>query len=476
MIPLAKKKQKMLCHKIYLLRWKILNSLLSIVLIVEIIITVKSIVKPTKGKEELKVMNYMNENITTINKTNIINFTANSGNNTGGMNSTLNNSITINNKLEEKKNKNYIYKYSKEELKYDSLFVAAERAKDFVNKSIEGILFNQTILKHEKPKISVVIPVYNCGTTIKRAIRSIQNQNYTKFEIILVNDFYTDNSSIVINQLQKEDPRIKIINNEKNMGTLYSRCIGVLSAKGKYIFPLDNDDMFLDKDVFYKVKNTAEKDNFDIVEFRAIESKGINNFFKKRIAVAMFSHHTKGRVLYQPELSGFALKPNEKLNRYHLSEVYIWAKCIKTEVYQKAVTQYGKERYSNYVITYEDVIINFIIFQIAESFHYIPKYGILRIFSGSSAYLHTSVNALNKYEMRLLDVVLDFSRNTFEGKKIAVNVAVKFLNNYGLGNTIKKEKYKILLKSILERIDKCEYISEEHKKIIREKSSKFKLN
>jgi hypothetical protein len=244
MIPLTKKKQKMLCHKIYLLRWKILNSLLSIVLIVEIIITVKSIVKPTKGKEELKVMNYMNENITTINKTNIINFTANSGNNTGGMNSTLNNSITINNKLEEKKNKNYIYKYSKEELKYDSLFVAAERAKDFVNKSIEGILFNQTILKHEKPKISVIIPVYNCGTTIKRAIRSIQNQNYTKFEIILVNDFSKDNSSIVIKQLQKEDPRIEIINNKKNMGTLYSRYIGVLSAKGKYIFPLDNDDFF----------------------------------------------------------------------------------------------------------------------------------------------------------------------------------------------------------------------------------------
>ena len=292
----------------------------------------------------------------------------------------------------------------------------------------------------------------------------------------MINDFSTDNSSIVINQLQKEDPRIKIINNEKNMGTLYSRCIGVLSAEGKYIFPLDNDDMFLDKDVFYKVISTAEKYNYDIVEFRAIESRGINNFFKKRIAVAMFSHHTKGRVLYQPELSDFPLKPDEKLDRYHLSEVYIWAKCIKTEVYKKAVTRYGKERYSNYVTTYEDVIFNFIIFQIAESFHYMPKYGILRIFSGSSAYLHTSVIAINKYEMRLLDAVLDFSRNSFEGKKIAVNVAIKFLNNYGLGETIKKENYKILLKSILERIDKCEYISEEHKKIIREKSSKFKLN
>ena len=169
MISLTNKKQKILCHKIYLLRWKILNILLSIVLIVEIIMTTISILKPKKGKEELKVMNNMYENKTTIDKNIINNFTA------------------INNKLEEKKNKSYIYKYSKAELQYDSLFVAVERAKDFIKKSYEGILFNQTILKHEKPEISVVIPVYNCGTTIKRAIRSIQNQNYTKFEIILVN-------------------------------------------------------------------------------------------------------------------------------------------------------------------------------------------------------------------------------------------------------------------------------------------------
>ena len=81
--------------------------------------------------------------------------------------------------------------------------------------------------------------------------------------------------------------------------------------------------------------------------------------------------------------------------------------------------------------------------------------------------------AFNKYEMRLLDAVVDFSRNTFEGKQIVVNVAVKFLKNNALGETLKKEKYKILLKSILERIYKCEYISEEHKQIIKEKSSKL---
>ena len=54
------------------------------------------------------------------------------------------------------------------------------------------------------------------------------------------------------------------------MCLLYSRCIGVLAAKGKYIFPLDNDDMFLDEDVFDVVTKIADKGDFDIVEFKAI--------------------------------------------------------------------------------------------------------------------------------------------------------------------------------------------------------------
>ncbi len=363
-----------------------------------------------------------------------------------------------------------------EEINSDSLFKAAERTRDFINKCIKGIVSNSSFILSKNPIITVVIPIYNCEKTIKRAIRSIQNQNISDFEIILVNDLSTDNSSIIIQQLQKEEQRIKIINNKKNMGTLYTRCIGTLSAKGKYIFPLDNDDMFLDKDVFYKIAiKTAEKYDFDIVEFRGIDSKGTKNFFKNNFWVTMFNRHKKGSVLYQPELASYPLRPAKKLSHYHMNDVYIWAKCIKTEIYQKAIKLYGEERYSSFVTTFEDLIMNFIIFQIAKSFIFIPKYGILRLFYGSSAYLHTSQIALNKYEMRLLDVVVDFSRNTFEGKQIVVNVAVKFLKNNALGETLKKEKYKRLLKSILERIYKCEYISEEHKQIIKEKSSKFNL-
>ena len=86
------------------------------------------------------------------------------------------------------------------------------RARNFMKNCTEGILLNSNIQSHNPNnliKISVVIPVYNCEKTIKAAVRSIQNQNIGEIEIILVNDFSKDNSLSIINELMKEDPRIK---------------------------------------------------------------------------------------------------------------------------------------------------------------------------------------------------------------------------------------------------------------------------
>ena len=145
---------------------------------------------------------------------------------------------------------------------------------EFLSNNTKGIITkeipNEPI---ENPIASAVIPIYNSQNYITRAIRSIQNQNIKDIEIILINDYSTDGSLSLITEMQKEDKRIKIINNKKNLGILYSRCIGTLSAKGKYIFPLDNDDMFLDQDIFSVITNIAEKGFFDIVEFKGIYSK-----------------------------------------------------------------------------------------------------------------------------------------------------------------------------------------------------------
>ena len=123
----------------------------------------------------------------------------------------------------------------------------------------------------------MVIPVYNCEKTINSSILSIQQQNLTNLEIILVNDLSEDNSLTIIQEFRKKDSRIKLINNKKNKGTLYSRSIGVLSSKGNFIFSLDNDDMFLNNNIITSIINISTINDFDIVEFKGILSfNGIN--------------------------------------------------------------------------------------------------------------------------------------------------------------------------------------------------------
>ena len=129
----------------------------------------------------------------------------------------------------------------------------------------------------------------------------MRNQNVTDIEIILVNDSCNNYTSEVMQSLKNEDPRILIINNKKNMGTLYSRCIGTLSSKGKYIFALDNDDLFFDEDVLYVVSKIAKEGNFDIVEFKGSERYQFN-IFMNNFRDSEYSSHENNLVLHQPEL------------------------------------------------------------------------------------------------------------------------------------------------------------------------------
>ena len=67
----------------------------------------------------------------------------------------------------------------------------------------------------------------------------------TDIELLLIDDCSLDKSLKIIEKLQKEDKRIKIIKNKQNKGALFSRSLGALKSKGKYIMALDSDDLFI---------------------------------------------------------------------------------------------------------------------------------------------------------------------------------------------------------------------------------------
>lgn len=110
-----------------------------------------------------------------------------------------------------------------------------------------------------RPLVSVVMPTYNRADLLPRAINSILNQTYDKFEFIIVDDASTDGSAELLKNYANIDTRIKILTNEKNRGISYSRNRGTDFAKGKYVAIMDSDDYSeptrLEKHVAYLEKN-----------------------------------------------------------------------------------------------------------------------------------------------------------------------------------------------------------------------------
>jgi len=324
--------------------------------------------------------------------------------------------------------------------------------------------------------VSVVIPVYNTEELINSTIKSIQNQDLLNIEILLINDKSSDNSLYIIEQLQKEDPRIKIINNKKNMGIFYSRNIGTLSAKGEFIFPLDNDDMFLNKDVLTTISNIAKEGNFDIVEFKGIQIWRKNkNKLISRIQNTNFAKHKLNLVLFQPELSDFPIRSGRTINSYKLITCYLWAKCIKTNIYKKGINLIGKEKYSRFIRAWEDMIAMVFLFNTANSYKFVGKYGILHIKRFGSGYSLTKKIQMKLAEIYLVDIILDFPKNTPEYIKLVPNLIYIILNSKFFKKIFKYyDLNKEIIFSCLDRYLNLTFISKGNKDLIIEKIKSLK--
>lgn len=93
------------------------------------------------------------------------------------------------------------------------------------------------------PAITVLLPAYNSEAFLAEAIRSVLGQEYTNFELLIINDGSTDNTEQVIRSFT--DPRIVYNRNERNSGLIFTLNKGIELAKGRYIARMDADDICL---------------------------------------------------------------------------------------------------------------------------------------------------------------------------------------------------------------------------------------
>ena len=90
-------------------------------------------------------------------------------------------------------------------------------------------------------RFSVIMPLYNKGAYVEKAIRSVLEQTYPHYELIVVNDGCTDDSAVIAEKLLNDVPNARLINQE-NAGVAVARNNGVAQAKGNYVCFLDADD------------------------------------------------------------------------------------------------------------------------------------------------------------------------------------------------------------------------------------------
>lgn len=135
-----------------------------------------------------------------------------------------------------------------------SKFAGDLRKSKFCEKGDENIM---------QPSVSIIVPVYNAEKSLRRCVDSILSQEYTDFELILVNDGSKDSSGAICDEYEEKDSRVRVLHKE-NTGVSDSRNQAIDRSKGIYLQFLDSDD-WMTPDATKQLVRAAEENHCDMV-------------------------------------------------------------------------------------------------------------------------------------------------------------------------------------------------------------------
>lgn len=126
-----------------------------------------------------------------------------------------------------------------------------------------------------KPLVSIITPCFNSASFLETTIRSVLKQSYTNWELLLIDDCSTDKTLEVILKFKNNDSRIKLFQNEKNVGVANSRNVGLRHSNGTFLAFLDSDDVWLaeklEKQIHIAISQGA---NFIFSDYDSIDESG----------------------------------------------------------------------------------------------------------------------------------------------------------------------------------------------------------
>lgn len=180
--------------------------------------------------------------------------------------------------------------------------------------------------------VSIITPLYNAENFIEETIKSVLDQSYSNWEMIIVDDCSKDNSYNLVAKLAERENRIKLIKNEENNGVTKTRNKGIKLTKGKYIAFLDADDLWkkekLKKQISFMEKSKA------LISYTGYEKVDEDGIIRGKIKVSK-------KVTYHDSLKGnimgclTVIYNQEKLGKKYFKELkmsedhVLWLEILK---------------------------------------------------------------------------------------------------------------------------------------------------
>ena len=292
-------------------------------------------------------------------------------------------------------------------------------------------------MKQEK-LISIICPVFNASSYLKRAVFSIINQTHKKWELILIDDGSTDNSPELCDEFARKDIRIKVIH-KNNEGPMIARKIGIEKANGNYIVFLDSDDELTSNAIFelYKVVN-----GYDAVIYNAAVLSN-TNVDKKTIA---------------------RVKETKSIDRSNIENTlfgdqmfgYLWLYCIKKDIVIEALKENNQfisirytedlfflticaKHFKNILLLKEDLYLYRINnSSITNNLTYKDRKNRVLVFN--SIYGHDSVMISDSVCNTIAWAIVSYFRDTLTCEKNESRKVFKEIKQSGLFKTIKTKK------------------------------------
>lgn len=289
---------------------------------------------------------------------------------------------------------------------------------------------------------SIVMPIYNGEKVITDSLNSILEQEYTDWELIIVDDGSTDNSASICDKLAQRDQRITVVHTPNN-GPAQARNIGLEKSQGEYVLFIDADD-YIEKITLKYIKKVIDEQNPELIIYNYFNGNDEEKNVRK-IEKMYCRSNQEFKEIFQELDNKFMTYP-------------VWNKAYKREYIEKVEAKFPMG-----INVAEDFVFNTFIYRHVQTvsvindplYHYVYR-------KGESISQKFDLNKM-EYALKVYDRVITFYNEWLPQMKnsarnmLIYDVSVYINNMFNRGVILSRKEKKKLIDDILcrEQIQEC---------------------